>query len=621
MLTLTDITYRIAGRTLLDNASLSIGKGQRVGLVGPNGVGKSTLFKLIAGELELDGGEISLITGARLGMVRQDLPEDDTLLIDVVLAADTERAALLEEADTLINDGATDPQRIADIYTRLTDINAYDAPARASTILAGLGFDDAAQNSPMSGFSGGWRMRVALAAALFREPELLMLDEPTNHLDFEALVWLESYLQNYPHTLIIISHDREILNKTVTHIAHLENQKLTSYTGSYDDFEERRAQKLMNQQALFEKQQAARKKMQDFVDRFRAKASKARQAQSRIKALERMDVVDAVIADRTTRFHFPQPEELPSSIINLQDVDIGYETGRPILRKLNRSLTMEDRVALLGANGNGKSTLIKLLSGKLDALGGEVLRSRKLRVGYFAQHQAEELDLATSPYEMLKALMPGKAEAKIRAILGQFGFDKHKADTLIGSLSGGEKARLLFCVMSHDAPHIMLLDEPTNHLDIDAREGLIQALNAYQGCVIIVSHDPHIVECVADQLWLVKDGDVVTYHDDLDAYRKLIIDQRRSERAEARQEAKKDKEKGKKRQKTSNTSKNASQLAEAEMERLSAELGRIEAQMAQEPALSSPATLTELTNAYSQTKTALEKAEEKWLELQETTAV
>ncbi|MCH2546603.1 MAG: ABC-F family ATP-binding cassette domain-containing protein [Alphaproteobacteria bacterium] len=610
MLNITDITYRIAGRTLFENTSLIIGKGQRVGLVGPNGVGKSTLFKLIAGELELDGGDISLITGAKMGMVRQDLPDDNTTLLEVVLASDTERSALFAEAET-----ATDPQRIADIFTRLNDIDAYEAPARAATILSGLGFDDTAQNSAIADFSGGWKMRVALAAALFLQPELLLLDEPTNHLDFEALVWLENYLTNYPHTLVIISHDREILNKTVTHIAHLDQCQLTSYTGSYDQFEERRAQKLMNQQALFEKQQAQKKRMMAFVDRFGAKASKARQAQSRLKAIERMDMVDAIIADRSTRFTFPQPEELAASIITLHDVDIGYAPNKPVLKNLNRSITMEDRIALLGANGNGKSTLIKLLSNKLEAMSGEVLRSSKLRVGYFAQHQAEELDLSTSPYQMLKDIMPDKPEAKIRAILGQFGFDKQKADTLIAKLSGGEKARLLFCIMSYNAPHIMLLDEPTNHLDIDARQGLIQALNAYQGCVIIVSHDPHIVECVADQLWLVKDGDVTTYNDDLNAYRQLIIDQRRNERSEAKQEAKK--EKKKKAKKEAPSSKNAVQQAETDMERISQRLAQIEADMADDKALDSQSVMSELVTAYAQTQSQLAAAEEKWLKLQE----
>ncbi|MBM3616943.1 MAG: ABC-F family ATP-binding cassette domain-containing protein [Alphaproteobacteria bacterium] len=606
MLTISDVTYRIAGRTLLDKASLSISAGHRVGLVGPNGTGKSTLFKLISGELEADGGEISLVAGTRVGMVRQDLPEDDTKLIDVVLAADTERNDLFKEAET-----AEDPQRIADIYTRLADIDAYEAPARAATILAGLGFDEAAQNSPISDFSGGWRMRVALAAALFRQPELLMLDEPTNHLDFEALVWLENYLINYKHTLIIISHDRDILNKAVTQIVHLDQQKLTSYTGNYDQFETRRAQKAAHQAAAFEKQQKQRSHMMEFVTRFGAKASKAAQAQSRLKALERMELIEAPLASRTTVFRFPEPEELQSNIITLRDTDIGYEKGKPILKRINHSITMEDRIALLGANGNGKSTLIKLLSGTLDAIGGDVIRSTKLRVGYFAQHQSEEMDVTISPFELLRVKLPGVAEAKLRAMLGQFGFDKTKSDTIIDKLSGGEKARLLFCLMSYHAPHIMLLDEPTNHLDIDAREALIQALNNYPGCVIIVSHDPHIVECVADQLWLVKDGAVEPYTGDLDDYRKLIIDQRRGEKAEARAANKKSKEK-----KAKGASKNAVADAEAEVEKLTQELSRIEREMGEPKAVNNQKVMNQLLADYDRTKTALEKAEENWLEMQ-----
>ena len=533
MLTIQDLSYRIGGRLLLDKANLSVSAGHRVGLVGPNGTGKSTLFKLIAGELANDGGKISLIKGASMGMVRQDMPDDDTTLIDVVLAADTERASLMSEAETVL-----DPDRMGYIYTRLEEINAYDAPSRAATILAGLGFDEAAQNTAISSFSGGWRARVALAAALFREPNLLMLDEPTNHLDFEAMVWLENFLMRYKHTLIIISHDRDILNKTVDHIVHLENQKLTTYTGTYDQFERRRAERLMNQQAMHEKQQAAKAKMMEFVDRFRAKASKARQAQSRLKMIEKMDIVDAVMADRVTAFTFPQPTEMASPLIALEDVDVGYSKDKPVLRRLNLNIDMDDRIALLGANGNGKSTLVKLLANRLAQQEGKVHKSGKMRIGYFAQFQTDELDVNLSPYEVMKEVMKDKPESKVRASLGQFGFDKHKADTKVGELSGGEKARLLFCLMSHDAPHIMLLDEPTNHLDIDAREALMQALNNYNGAVILVSHDPHLVECVADRLWLVANGTVKPYEDDLDAYRQLVVRQRKQERDEAKQAAK-----------------------------------------------------------------------------------
>lgn len=536
MLYINDLTYRVGGRTLFDKASLSISAGQRVGLVGPNGVGKTTLFKLIAGELASDGGDITMIKNATMGMVRQDLPDDDTKLIDIVLAADTERASLLHEAET-----TEDMERISDIYSRLDAIGAYDAPARAATILAGLGFNEEAQNRPISDFSGGWRMRVALAAVLFREPNLLMLDEPTNHLDFEAMVWLENYLQRYTQTLLIISHDRDILNKTVTHILHMDNQKLMPYTGTYDEFERRRAEKMLNQQALHEKQMKQKEHMQKFVDRFGATASKARQAQSRLKAIAKMDIVDAVMAERVTAFIFPKPEELRSPLITLDQVDAGYEVGKPILKNLNLRIDMDDRIALLGANGNGKSTLVKLLSDRLPPLQGEMVKSGKLKIGYFAQFQTDELDVTQTPFQIMAQQMKSVVEPKVRAALGKFGFDKDKADTKVGELSGGEKARLLFCQMSYDAPHIMLLDEPTNHLDIDAREALMQALNNYTGAVILVSHDPHLVENVADRLWLVADGTCVPYEDDLEGYRNLVVQQRRKERNAAKQESRKNK--------------------------------------------------------------------------------
>lgn len=540
MLTIQNLTYRIGGRTLLENASLAIGTGHRVGLVGPNGIGKSTLFKLIAGELASDGGEINITKNATIGWVRQDLPEDDTPLIDVVLAADTERAKLLHEAETI-----EDMERMADIYTRLEEIDAYDAPARAASILAGLGFDTAAQARPISDFSGGWRMRVALAATLFREPNLLMLDEPTNHLDFEAMVWLENYLMRYRNTLLIISHDRDILNKTVTHILHMEDKKLNAYTGTYDEFERRRAERLLNQAALREKQLKQKAHMQKFVDRFGASASKARQAQSRLKAIQKMDIVDAVMADRVTAFIFPEPQELRSPLITLDNVDAGYETGKPILKKLNLRIDMDDRIALLGANGNGKSTLVKLLSGRLPQLDGDVNKSGKLKIGYFAQFQTDELDVTKTPYQIMQEVMLGIPEPKVRASLGKFGFDKDKADTRVGECSGGEKARLLFCLMSYDAPHIMLLDEPTNHLDIDAREALMQALNNYTGAVILVSHDPHLVENVADRLWLVADSTCVPYEGDLEDYKKLVVQQRKRERENTKKEARQSKNKSK----------------------------------------------------------------------------
>ena len=539
MLSLQGISYRVGGRTLLDNVSVNIPAGRRVGLVGPNGAGKSTLFRIITGELAADGGEVSFIKGASLGFVRQDMPDDETPIIDVVLSANTERTALMKEAET-----TEDLDRIGYIYERLAEIGAYDAPARAAAILAGLGFSDSAQSSPISSFSGGWRGRVALASVLFMQPNVLLLDEPTNHLDIESMVWLENFLMRYRETIVIISHDRDILNKTVDHILHLENKKLVLYTGNYDEFERRRAEKLMSQQALHEKQIAQTAHLMKFVDRFRATASKARQAQSRLKAIEKMDIVDAVIAERVTAFRFPEPKEMKPPLIRLQHVDAGYIKGKPILRNLDLYINPTDRIALLGANGNGKSTLIKIVSDRLAPMAGEIYKSGKLKIGYFAQFQTDELDISLTPFETLRAATQEPSEVKVRAMLGGFGFDKHKADTKVGELSGGEKARLLFCLMSFDAPHIMLLDEPTNHLDIDAREALMQALNNYSGAVILVSHDPHLVECVADQLWLVADGKCVPYDDDLDAYRKLVIRQRRVEREKIKKDARADKNQG-----------------------------------------------------------------------------
>ena len=535
MLTIQDITYRVGGRTLLDNVNVNIPSGHRIGLIGPNGAGKTTLFKLISGELTPDGGSISRIKNSTIGLVRQDFPDIYMPIIDVVLAADTERTALLHEAET-----CEDMNRIGDIYDRLNDIGAYDAPSRASTILAGLGFDEAAQARPVADYSGGWRARVALAAVLFQQPNILLLDEPTNHLDFESLVWLESFLQRYRETLVIISHDRDFLNKTVNHILHLEKQKLISYTGTYDQFERTRAERLMGQQALYEKQQAQKAHMMKFVDRFRAKASKARQAQSRLKAIEKMDVVDAVIADRVTAFTFPDPGDMKSPMLQLNAVDAGYEPGKPILRNLNLNIDSGDRIALLGANGNGKSTLVKIIADRLPPMAGELVKSGKLKIGYFAQFQTDELDVTQTPLETMQQAMKEPLEVKVRSALFKFGFDKHKADTKVGELSGGEKARLLFCLMSHHAPHIMLLDEPTNHLDMDAREALIQALNNYNGAIILVSHDPHLVECVADQLWVVADGKCRPFDGDLDEYRQFIIRQRREEKSPGKKDAPKD---------------------------------------------------------------------------------
>jgi ATP-binding cassette subfamily F protein 3 len=516
MLEISNLTYRIAGRALLDDAGAFLPEGHRVGLVGRNGAGKSTLLRLLMGELEPDAGAIRLPRGTRLGMLAQEAPGGALTPVDAVLAADTRRAALLAEADS-----ATDPHRIAELHAELADIEAHAAPARAAAILAGLGFDQHAQAQPMSSFSGGWRMRVALAAQLFALPDLLLLDEPTNHLDFEASAWLESYLKRYPRTLVMVSHDRDFLNEVADGILHLEHGKLTFYRGNYDNFQRTRRERLAHVQALAAKQETERKRIQAFIDRFRAKASKARQAQSRVKALARLSPIEVAARDEAVQFHFPEPDPLPPPLIALDDAAVGYD-GPLVLRHLNLRVDPDDRIALLGANGNGKSTLVRLLAGQLKPRSGGRHASSKLRVGYFAQHQLEALDPAETAYQHMQRLMPAARVDQVRARLGRFGFGQQRADVKAGNLSGGEKARLTLALITHDAPHLLVLDEPTNHLDIEAREALIDGLADYGGAVILVTHDRHMVELIADRLWLVADGTAKPFDGDIDDYRKLI---------------------------------------------------------------------------------------------------
>lgn len=517
MLRIDDIGYSVAGRPLFEGASAVIPTGHKVGLVGRNGAGKTTLFRLIRGELALEGGAITLPARSRIGGVAQEVPSSDTSLIDTVLAADTERAELLAEADT-----ATDPTRIADIQTRLTDIDAWGAEARASSILKGLGFDAADQQRPCSDYSGGWRMRVALAGVLFAQPDLLLLDEPTNYLDLEGALWLESYLARYPHTVIIISHDRGLLNRAVGAILHLDERKLTLWQGPYDQFARQRAEQRAVQAAQAKKQQAQRAHLQSFVDRFKAKASKAKQAQSRVKMLEKMQPITSPEEAARVVFTFPAPEELSPPIIALESAAVGYD-GTPVLSKMNLRIDQDDRIALLGKNGQGKSTLSKLLSDRLDLMGGRMTKSSKLRIGYFAQHQVDELHIDETPLQHLQRERPDTHQSKLRALLAGFGLGADQADTVVARLSGGQKARLSLLLATIDAPHMLILDEPTNHLDIESREALVEALTAYSGAVILVSHDMHLLSMVADRLWLVKDGRVTPYDEDLEAYRGLLL--------------------------------------------------------------------------------------------------
>ncbi|MDO5703869.1 MAG: ABC-F family ATP-binding cassette domain-containing protein [Paracoccus sp. (in: a-proteobacteria)] len=517
MLRIDDISFSIQGRPLFEQASATVPAGHKVGLVGPNGAGKTTLFRLIRGELTLDGGSIEMPSRARIGGVAQESPSSDDTVLATVLAADTERAALLNEAER-----ATDPARIAEIQTRLADIDAWSAEARAATILDGLGFSTADQTRPTRDFSGGWRMRIALAGVLFAQPDLLLLDEPTNYLDLEGALWLEGYLARYPHTVIVISHDRGLLNRAVGHILHLENRALTLYSGGYDSFARLRAQRLALQAAEAKKQELRRAHLQSFVDRFRAKATKARQAQARVKMLEKMEPITAPQEAKLFRFSFPQPDQLSPPIVALDGVAVGYG-DRAVLRRLNLRLDQDDRIALLGRNGQGKSTLSKLLAGRLAPMEGRLTASKKLRIGYFAQHQVDELHLDETPLDHIRRLRPDEAPARLRARLAGFGLFEAQAETLVGQLSGGQKARLSLLIATIDAPHLLILDEPTNHLDIESREALTEALNDYTGAVVLVSHDMHLLSLVADRLWLVKDGAVSPWDGDLDDYRTFLL--------------------------------------------------------------------------------------------------
>ena len=521
MLRISNLTYRIEGRPLFEQASANIPTGHKVGLVGRNGTGKTTLFRLLRGEIDVDGGEVSLPRNWRMGGVAQEVSGGPTSLIDTVLEADVERSQLIAESLT-----ATDPMRIAEIEMRLIDIGAHRAPARAAEILAGLGFDAVAQLRPCSEFSGGWRMRVALAAVLFANPDLLLLDEPTNYLDLEGSIWLEQFLKRYQGTMLLISHDRDLLNTAVNSILHLEDKKLTFYTGGYDTFERTRSERLAVAAAARTKQDHQRKHMQEFVDRFRYTASKARQAQSRLKAIAKLQPIAGISNERVSPFRLGEPEELSPPLLALDRVSAGYD-GRTILSHLDLRIDPDDRIALLGANGNGKSTFAKLISSRLKAMDGTLTKARRLRIGYFAQHQLDEMSADITPVRHLMNLLPHAREQEVRTKLGAAGFPESKADTAIGSLSGGERARLLIMIAALDAPHLLILDEPTNHLDIDSREGLVHALNDYTGAVVLISHDPHLIETCADRLWLVSNGRVQPFDGDMDDYRRFLLEERK----------------------------------------------------------------------------------------------
>jgi ATP-binding cassette subfamily F protein 3 len=614
MLSISDISVRIAGRLLIDNSSAQIVHGARVGFVGRNGVGKSTLFSAIRGELPTESGTISIPPRWRVGSLAQEAPDGPESLIEVVLKADLEREALLREAEI-----AHDPTRIADIQTRLVDIDAHSAPARAAAILSGLGFSTADQARSCSEFSGGWRMRVALAATLFSAPDLLLLDEPTNYLDLEGTLWLEDHLANYPRTVIVISHDRDLLDTSVDQILHLDRGKLTLYKGTYSSFEEQRATREMLDAKHAKRQADERKRLQAFVDRFKAKASKARQAQSRVKMLERMKPVTALVTQDVREISFPIPEKMLSPpIIAVDDVSVGYDPKKPVLNRVTLRIDTDDRIALLGSNGNGKSTLVKLLANKLAPFSGHVTRAEKLLVGYFAQHQVDELNLDGSPYDHIRKLMPDAPETKVRGRTGAIGFSGKAGDTLVRSLSGGEKARLLLGLATFFGPNMIILDEPTNHLDIDSRAALAEAINEFPGAVIMVSHDRYLIEACADQLWVVADHAVTTYDGDLDDYRRMVLSAR-GMRTNSRDRGGSERGNGRDKPARNRSEKRVPLKqkisdAEAEIARINGIISKIDTALALPDLFKrDPKQAAQLGKARASAASALQRAEEEWL--------
>ena len=616
MLHLNDVTLRLGGRVLLERASVHLPAGQRTGLVGANGSGKTSLLRLILGELTADAGEVRLRRNARVGWVAQEAPGGDRTPRAAVLEADRERARLLCAAKT-----AREPHAIAEIQTRLADIGAHAAPARASAILAGLGFDEPAQQQPLASFSGGWRMRVALAAVLFAAPDLLLLDEPTNHLDLEASLWLEDYLRRYPKTLLLVSHDRELLNRVPERIVHLDQRKLTSYAGAYDAFERIRREKLALQAKERARIEARRKHMQAFVDRFRYKATKARQAQSRLKAIAKLEPIPAVIEAPQVVLRFPKPQVPPPPLITLERAAAGYG-DHVVLDRLDLRLDPDDRIALLGANGNGKSTFAKLLAGQITPLSGEVARASKLRVGYFAQHQIEALRPGDSALQHLARRLPAEREERLRTRLGGFGLSQDKAELPAEVLSGGEKARLTFALISAEAPQFLVLDEPTNHLDIDSRDALVEAINDFPGAVLLISHDPHLIELTADRLWLVAGGRVQPFDGDLEDYRRLLLGRGAAQPASGVASGGDSRRAQRQRQADLRTRlaplRQAAKAAERELERLTTERAALAAKLADGATYDrSGDEIAALIRHEAEIKAAIEAAEHRWLAAEE----
>ncbi|WP_066779085.1 ABC-F family ATP-binding cassette domain-containing protein [Sphingomonas sp. CCH5-D11] len=611
MLTINGITVRLGGRAILDSASASLPPGSRVGLIGRNGAGKSTMVKVIAGQIEPDGGSIDMPRGARIGYIAQEAPAGDATPFETVLAADTERARLMEQSET-----EADPEKLGDIYERLIAIDAYTAPARASQILLGLGFDEEAQNKPLDSFSGGWKMRVALAALLFSQPDLLLLDEPSNHLDLEAVMWLEDFLRSYRATIVVVSHERDFLNNVVDHILHLQGGKTTLYVGGYDAFERQRAERMAQIAAAKANQEAQRAKLQDYIARNSARASTAKQAQSRAKMLSRMQPIAELANDPSLSFAFPDPEPLRPPLVTLDHASVGYgET--PILRRLNLRMDPDDRIALLGRNGNGKTTLARLVAAQLAPMDGSMAASNRMRVGYFTQYQVEELDSDDTPLAHMTRVMPGATPAAVRAQLGRFGFSGDRATSKVGKMSGGERARLALALITREAPHLLILDEPTNHLDVDAREALVHALNDYKGAVLIVSHDRHMVELTADRLVLVDAGTAREFDGSLDDYVSLVLAKEPKSEGKVRKE---DRKAAAEKRESDKLWRKAAKDAEAEIAKLGVERSAVDRAMfdpsSAEKSLAG-LTMTELMKRRATLIEQIEAAEARWLEATE----
>ncbi|MGZ8417614.1 MAG: ATP-binding cassette domain-containing protein [Methyloceanibacter sp.] len=617
MITLDGITLRLGGHLVLDHATAALPPKSRVGLVGRNGAGKSTLLKVIAGVLEADEGRIESPSGTRIGYVAQEAPGGAVTPFEAVLAAATERALLLEEAEH-----AHDPHRIGEIHERLNAIDAHGAPARAARILAGLGFPDEAQHRPLDSFSGGWRMRVALAALLFSEPDLLLLDEPSNHLDLEAAVWLESFLKSYRGSLIVVSHERDLLNNVVDYTLHLERGGLALYHGNYDSFVRQRSERQVQAEATRKQQEAKAKKLQAYVDRWRYKAHTARQAQSRLKALAAMGPIAAAVQDASVVFDFPSPKELRPPLVVLDDVAVGYVPGSPVLSGLDLRIDPDDRVALLGRNGNGKTTLARLLAGQLKPMSGSVVASGKLQVGYFAQHQIEELVADDTPLQHMQRLLPSASPGAVRTQLGRFGFSGDKVNVAVRQLSGGERARLSLALITREAPHILILDEPTNHLDVDARDALVEALAGFGGAVVVVSHDRHVLGLVADRLLLVDDGTVEEFDGSLDDYRDLVLGSGQGGEADGPKPAKRDRKAERRssaelRERHQVLRKTLSQ-AESELDRLSKRRAEID-QLLAAPSGNGGPSVSELMKTRAEVERNIAAVEQRWLEATEAT--